>query len=445
MSKKAIEKTQLKMNEGLLRPGMRLAVGLSGGADSVALTLSLAERARELGLVLSVAHLHHGLRGAEADGDAEFCRELAGRLGVPFHCKRVAVEAVARERGATIEEAAREARYAWFRELMRGGAVDAVATAHTLDDQAETVLGKILRGAWMEGMGGIYPVLEFAEGRVVRPLLGARRSEIEAWLMARGERWREDSSNKNLNFTRNSLRHELLPELERWNKRVKEHLAQMAELARDEESWIEGLIAKEAVWAVKEGKPVRGGGRGESLSCVALELERMKAQPVAVRRRLIRLAAERLGVKLNFEATEGVRRLGESGRAGDKYEAEGGLRVERSARELRLTIVAGARSEAEIEEPVEFAVPGEAEGFGVRLRVESAMVGRAVLRSWKAGDRVRLKYTSGEKKVKEVLERMQVRGTERAVWPVVEMGGRIVWMKGVEIEAVAAVKVSAVP
>ena len=134
----------LKLNEELLRPGMRLAVGLSGGADSVALTLGLAERARELVLVLSVAHVHHGLRGAEADGDAEFCRALAERLGVPFLLKHADVEAEAKRRKATIEEAAREVRYEWFRELM--GEVDAVATGQSLDDQAETVLGKILRG-----------------------------------------------------------------------------------------------------------------------------------------------------------------------------------------------------------------------------------------------------------------------------------------------------------
>lgn len=410
-------------------------VGLSGGADSTALTLALAERARAFGLVLGVAHLHHGLRGAEADGDAEFCRALAERLGVPFHMKRVDVAAEAQARKATTEEAARELRYEWFRELMAAGEADAVATAHTLDDQAETVLGKILRGAWLEGVSGIHPVIELKEGRVIRPLLGVRRSEIEAWLKARGEKWREDSSNRNLTFTRNSLRHELLPELEKWNPRVKEHLAQMAELARDEESWIEGLIEKETVWAIKEGKPVRGGGRGESTSGVALELERLKTQPAAVQRRLIRLAAERLGLKLNFEATEGLRKLAESGRAGEKYEAADGLRAERTARELRFTVASAKKTNIELESPVEFDVPGEVEGFGVHLQVAAAQKGRAVLRNWKAGDRVRLRYTSGEKKVKEVLERMKVQGSERAVWPVVEFEGRIVWMKGVEVEA----------
>ena len=151
---------------------MRLAVALSGGADSVALLRILAARSGELGLVLHAAHLHHGLRGAEADGDLEFCRELAAKLGLPFHEARVDTAARSTSRSQsrakpaeTIEEAARRLRYAWFRQLMASGEVDAIATAHTLDDQAETVLAKFLRGAWTEGLAGIAPKLETPEGR----------------------------------------------------------------------------------------------------------------------------------------------------------------------------------------------------------------------------------------------------------------------------------------
>src|SRR5579871_6763686 len=130
---------------------MRLAVGLSGGADSAALLRALAERSSELGLVLHAAHLHHGLRGEEADSDREFARALAARLGVPFHETHVdvAVEAAANAKtgkaAESIEEAARRVRYAWFRALLSEIPLDAVATAHTLDDQAETVLAKFLR------------------------------------------------------------------------------------------------------------------------------------------------------------------------------------------------------------------------------------------------------------------------------------------------------------
>ena len=172
-----------------LKPGIRLAVGVSGGADSVALLRALAGRGGELGLVLHVVHLHHGLRGAEADADLNFVRGLAGELGLPFHEAHVDAAAEAKEKGETLEEAARRLRYGWFRELLALGEVEAVATAHTRDDQAETVLAKFLRGAWTEGLSGIHPVVEFPEGRILRPLLGTTRAEVEAFLNELGQSW----------------------------------------------------------------------------------------------------------------------------------------------------------------------------------------------------------------------------------------------------------------
>ena len=257
----------LPLETKLLKPGLRLAVGVSGGADSVALLRALAERSRELGLVLHAAHLHHGLRGEEADADLKFARALAGELGLPFHEARVntkseaKTDAAAGKSGETIEEAARRLRYAWFRQLMASGEVEAVATAHTRDDQAETVLAKFLRGAWTEGLSGIHPKLECPEGRILRPLLSATRAEVEAYLQELGQGWREDSTNRHLTFTRNRIRHELLPLLEGWNPRLREHLAQMAALARDEEAWWQGEMARLAPQLLLPGRAVRGGGR----------------------------------------------------------------------------------------------------------------------------------------------------------------------------------------
>src|ERR1039457_4371462 len=185
----------LPIDTTLLKPGLRLAVGLSGGADSVALMRALKDLAGELGLVLHAAHLHHGLRDGEADGDLEFARALAAQLSLPFHEARVDTRDEARENGESIEEAGRRLRYGWVRELMGSGEAGAGATAHTLDDQAETVLAKFLRGAWTEGLSGIHQVVEFPEGRILRPLLGATRVEVEAYLRSVGQVWREDSSN----------------------------------------------------------------------------------------------------------------------------------------------------------------------------------------------------------------------------------------------------------
>ena len=438
----------LAIDTTLLKPGLRLAVGLSGGADSVALMRALAERSKQLGLVLHAAHLHHGLRGEEADGDLAFARALAAELGLPFHEARVDCEAEAKAQGQTIEEVARHLRYRWFRQLMTSGEVEAVATAHTRDDQAETVLAKFLRGAWTEGLSGIHPVVEFPEGRILRPLLSTTRAEVEAYLGALGQGWREDSSNRHLTFTRNRIRHELLPLLEGWNPRLREHLAQMAQLARDEEAWWQAEVAKVASQILLHGRPVRGGGReaGEGL---ALDVIRLAALAPALQRRLLRFAAKELGVDLDFPATDALRTLALVGRAGQRLELVQGLRAERTPRELRLAIQPVAALGADVAAEYSVAIPGEVTAFGMRLRIEVSAPARATagqtakLRNWKPGDRVQLRYSSGPRKVKEVLERLKVTGSSRALWPVLELEGRIIWMRGVELEPAPGIRVVA--
>jgi tRNA(Ile)-lysidine synthase len=454
----------LPINTSLLKPGMRLAMGLSGGADSVALLRILAARSKELGIVPHAAHLHHGLRGDEADADLEFCRVLAAELRVPFHQSRVDTGAEAQANAATgkpnetIEEAARRLRYAWFRHLLAAGEVDAVATAHTLDDQAETVLARFLRGAWTEGLAGIHPVIEFPEGRIVRPLLATTRAEVEAFLHALTQDWREDSSNRHLTYTRNRIRHQLLPLLETWNPRLREHLAQMAMLALDEEAWWNDELKRVEPQLLMEGRPVRGGGRAAG-SEIAIDVTRLAALAPALQRRLLRQAAERTGTATDFQATEALRRLALEGRAGQKLHPAPGLVAERTPRELRLTAGGMASPSAggsgELPE-YRVAIPGEidARAFGLRIRAKMAASGErggeaagtqalATLRNWKPGDRVRLRHSGAPRKVKEVLERMRVTGTARATWPVLEWGGRIVWMQGVEVEPESGLAVTA--
>ncbi len=436
----------------LLRPGLRVAVGLSGGADSVALTRALAARAGELGIVLSAAHLHHGLRGEEADRDRDFAVEVAATLAIPFYTQRVDTAAEAAARGESTEEAARRLRYAWFRSLMAAGSIDAVATAHTLDDQAETVLGKFLRGAWTEGLSGIHPVVDFAEGRIVRPILTLRRSQIEAYLKEIGQSWCEDSSNQDAAYTRNRIRHQLLPELESWNPRIREHLANMAELARDEEAWADAEVARLAPQLLLTGRPVRGGGRaGSDGATIAIDVVRLGAQPVALQRRLLRYAAAELGSSLGFDAAESLRQLTVTGRSGQRLDLPGPIAAERTPRELRLSPGAGEKPKKAENAEISLPVPGEAEGFGWRFRASgpagaelagSGLAGSgpsasvlepAVIRNWRAGDRVTLRYSSGPRKVKEVLERLKVSGSDRLQWPVVAWQGEILWMQGAEL------------
>jgi tRNA(Ile)-lysidine synthase len=447
-----------KINLQVVKPGMRVTVALSGGADSVALLRALTARRGELGLVVHAAHLHHGLRGEEADGDLAFARELANELGVPFHEARVDVAKEAQADRAknkateTIEEAARRVRYAWFRQLLAGGELDAVATGHTLDDQAETVLAKFLRGAWTEGLGGIAPKLQFPEGLIIRPLLNTKRAEIEAWLNELGQSWREDSSNRHLTFTRNRIRHELLPLLSEWNPRLREHLAQMAVLAADEEAWWQAELERTTPELLLHGKAVRGGGRAaQTESSVAIDVIRFAPLAPAMQRRLLRFAADSLGAALDFEGTEALRSLAVNGRAGQKLELAKGLRAERTPRELHVEMGPISRSGNETEAAVheyKSCIPGEitAPEFGLRFLLNSAPgdslingkgtapASTATLRNWKAGDRVTLRHSSGPRKVKEVLERLKVTGTRRNYWPVLDVGGQIIWMQGVEVE-----------
>ena len=434
----------LPLDTTLLRPGLRLAVGLSGGADSVALTRALAARTAELGIVLHAAPLHHGLRGEEASLDQQFAANLAQSLDIPFHTHQVDTAAEASRHHESIEEAARRLRYAWFRQLMASNQLDAVATAHTLDDQAETVLGKFLRGAWTEGLSGIHPVLQFPEGRILRPMLTSRRAQVEVYLASLGQSWREDASNSNPAYTRNRLRHQLLPELELWNPRIREHLAAMAELARGEEAWWTPEITRVAPQFLLTGRPVRGGGRANSSDAsIAIDTVRFIAQPAAFQRRLLRHAAAELGVSLSFDATESLRHLANHGRAGQKLALPGPLTAERTPRELRLSPQAVKADAAAPSQEVQLPVPGQASAFGWRFHVHSTHPGPpAIIRVWRSGDRVSLRYSSGPRKVKEVLERMKVTGAARARWPVVEWQGQILWMQGAELQPVPEITIS---
>ena len=335
----------LSLDRQHLRPGMRIAVAVSGGADSVALLRALILAAPEIGLVLSVAHVHHGIRGAEADADADFVAALAAQHNLALHRRDVDTPAQAKINRETLEEAARNLRYQWFRELLASGQADAVATAHTLDDQAETVLHKLLRGAWTEGLGGIHPRLVEAKGAVLRPFLNVRRVEIEDWLRSLGQGWREDATNADTAFTRNRLRHELLPSLAVYNPQIYSQFANLATIARDEDTYWQAELARILPQLLLPGKPVRGGGRAASTdpteSSLALEIERLPPSP-AVRRRILRAAARQLGTALSFDQTERLMAMcGPHPTRRQTFNTE--LHAERSPRELRLIRKAAMR------------------------------------------------------------------------------------------------------
>ena len=430
-------------------------MAVSGGADSVALLVAMADTRAETGIVLSAIHVHHGLRGAEADGDAEFVAEIAKPLDVPLCTRRGDVAALAAERGQGVEEAARALRYQSFQELLAEHKVDTVATAHTLDDQAETVLMKMLRGAWTEGLGGIAPVVAMKGGCIRRPLLEVARAEVVAYLEGRGQPWREDSTNQELTFTRNRVRYTLLPQLREFQPRIAEQLSHMAAVARDEEAWWARELTRVMPGMVLPGKPVRGGGRANSTrpgeAGVAMELERLRALHPALQRRVLRAVAEQLGSALSFDQTEAVRALTDVGGRlagkGGRVELGAGLTAERTARELRLSR-SSERTPSRLPELV-VPVPGvlEAAEYGYRVTTEGSLPSDAtlVLRTPQPGDQVRLPHSRGVKTVKEVLERHGLSAAQRKVCPVLATGSSILWMSGVEVEWTPGLQVAVEP
>lgn len=412
-------------------------VAVSGGADSVALLRVLHFRAGELGLVLSVVHVHHGIRGGEADADADFVAKLAGQLGLEYLLHKADVPARAEQQRETLEEAARNTRYAYFRECIAAGKVDAVATAHTLNDQAETVLLKLLRGAWTEGLSGTHPIVEVQGGCILRPFLQTRREEIEEYLRGLDQSWREDKSNQDLTFTRNRVRHELLPLLSEYNCQIMSHLSSLAAIARDEERYWQNQLSTLLPQILLPGRPVRGGGRAAGGGSVglALEVQRLRSLDPAVLRRVLRSAvAQAGGGGLDYLHTEALLALVDQRTSGQSLSLPGNLVAERTPRELRiLPAEKGDESLPEYELPV----PGEVEAkaFGLFFRAEAASKGsNAFIRVWKPGDRVTLRYSRGPKKVKEVLERMRIPASDRGRWPVVVWEGKVIWIRGAEAE-----------
>ncbi len=340
-----------------IRPGDRVCAAISGGADSVALLRSLhaanTSADSNLGVGLSAVHIHHGIRGPEADADEAFVRDLCSHLDLPLHTHRVDVPARASTSREGLEDAARHLRYEIFHSLLQSGEADVILTAHTMDDQTETVLMKLLRGAWTEGLGGISPLLTVPlpgkpSGRILRPLLGVRRHVVEAYLRAIGQPWRDDHTNADPAFTRNRLRHQLLPQLRDFNPALDQTLSNLAELAREDEARWSAELSRVLPQILLPGKPVRGGGRSVASSSgpvsLSIEIERLRPLDPSLRRRVLRAAARQLGVRISFPETSRLLALcgllslpTVPARPGSSLQIAGGLLAERTARELRLT------------------------------------------------------------------------------------------------------------
>lgn len=388
----------------LVPTGTPLVVALSGGGDSVALLLL----AHDGGIPVRAAHLDHGLR-PESSEDADFCGDLCSRLGIELCRRRVDVAGLAAREGLSVEQAGREARYRFLDEVREGALV---ATAHTRDDQAETVLMRVLEGCGLAGLTGIHPT---SRGWVVRPLLAFRRVQLREYLTERGQPWREDPSNQAANLPRSRIRHQILPVLAGWNPRVVEALANLAETASLDHDALQRQAADHF--------------ERHGLAVPAL----VDLHP-AVRRRVLQAAWRRCASgrleRHHLLALEGL--LG--GPSGKWTPLPGGLQGRRQGDHLVLG------PPRQIPEPVEIAlVPGlqAIPAWGLELEVSlSAGAGEVtldldrlapplVIRARRPGDRLRPPGGPGTVKLKKMLP-----APVRETAPILCSAGQPVWVPG---------------
>ena len=436
-------------NHGLLPTGTRVAVALSGGADSVAMLFALREIAQAEGfVVVGAAHLNHQLRGAEADADAQFCRDLAARLEMPIDIERIDVAALARETGTSIEHAAHTARYAFFdRAAGRLGAT-AIAVAHTKDDQAETFLLRLLRGAGPRGLSGIHP----RAGIVVRPFIETSRTDVREFLRAGGIPFREDASNADLAIPRNRIRHELLPLLDaRFSPGIVDALDRAAAIAREDADYLEDAARAAAARLISE-----------TPHGVELDADALLAEPAAIARRVIRLAQHMAAGHerfVGFDAGEAVRRFAVSKSTGQLDLP--GHRVNRRGRSIVLTRSRGREKPVpaadfmyQLDVPGQVAVPEAACAISADSRpVPSGrsadevwhLAGRSheaviearrltaplAVRNRRPGDVFRPLGLKGRKTLQDFFVDAKIDRFEREITPViVDSAGQIVWVAG---------------
>ena len=456
----------------LWAPDVRVVAAVSGGADSVAMLFLLRDLASRGDLALAgLAHLNHHVRGADADHDAAFCRDLAARLEIPAFIDDADVPALAARARVSLEVAGRDARQRFYADVLRAAKAERMAVAHTRDDQAETVVLRLTRGAGAAGLAGIAP----RRGQLVRPVLDQTRNDLQTFLRELGETWREDATNSDRTIPRNLIRHEVLPILRTMNAQADAALARAADALRVDAELLETLanaayvrvvqsasapeLSSELRRDVAEAAYGREGAPGNDDNTVIVSAGELTKLPAALATRVARYALETANPDSSYGLEE-ARALCAFAAGGAATELSG-LRMERFGAnavliskgspqpavedfQLRLTVPGKVEAphgawaviaegpqkaqKAQIESPHVAAT----ESGGLRVVVDARQLGdHLIVRPRRPGDRLQPLGAPGRKKVQDVLVDRKVPKDDRDRVPIVTTEkGDIVWVAG---------------
>ena len=378
----------------LVQPGDRVVCAVSGGADSVAMLFGMYLIREKLGVELAAAHFNHHLRGAESDADEAFVREFCAGYGIPLTVGGAGV----RPGKKGLEAAAREARYAFLRQLP-----GKVATAHTADDNAETVILHLLRGTGLRGLGGIAPV----NGKIIRPMLDITRQEVEAFLEEYHLPHREDSSNAADEFLRNRIRHGVMPLLRAENPSVSLSLSTLARQLRQDEDYLQAQLEPEL-------PPV----------------SKLRELHPALQSRYLSRFLKRSGIPEPEQAhIRSARELLFSGKPSARMDFPGGVVIARNYDRLRALEASAAPERAEIQVPGMVELPR----WGIRVSCSEtpnggfgvALTGGLWVRSRQPGDEIRL--AGGTKSIKKLMIDRKISAHERCRIPILADTAGVIW------------------
>ncbi len=436
---------KLALRQGLLHTHDRILLAVSGGPDSVALLHVLHGLSGELGLHLEVAHLQHGIRGDEAKADARFVAELVGKLGLTFHLKEIDLpELRARAGKGNLEQMARQQRYGFFADIARARQLNKIATAHTQDDQAETMLMWLLRGAGRKGLAGMSRSMPLDGGagsglQIIRPFLDVSKAEVLEYLGERQLEYRIDATNRDTKLLRNWLRLELMPQLrERIDDRVGARLAAQADMLRDEQAVLDQVAQAE----------LERCRRGAGLDRVLL-----LQQPVALQRLVLRCWIEAVRGNLrgvDFTHIEALRGLAAAGPSQGRLAIPGGWELRREYDSLYLAKTTRKPRAICYLYPVALGDPLSVREAGVVFHFERLAAPPALtpdssmeaffdadelgaglsVRNFRNGDRFEPLGMSGHKKVKDLFIDRKLALAERASLPLLVAGDRVLWIPG---------------